>query len=190
MKYGKSVFKPWLSVSVGAFYLKQSLIAGGSPWGTGDVNIDGIWQEDVSRRIHAEGIANTILCTAGFELNRKGFSIGIFGGLGSSSFTSEWKYRVTQNGAFLSRQNFEEEYETKPTWLYGMKLAYVYPVTDRIGVGLSLSGSILDSAERKVAKTNGTYTPEDYYDPELTRNSATNYSESFILSGLIVEFRL
>ena len=39
LKYGKSVFKPWLSVSVGAFYLKQSLIAGGSPWGTGDVNI-------------------------------------------------------------------------------------------------------------------------------------------------------
>ncbi len=188
--YYSKTMKPWFNLNMGLYYQQQSFISGGAPWFGGDVVVQGELLNNVARNIHAQGKAKTILATTGFQFSKYGFSSEVFGGIGSSSLTSTWYYRTTHNGLDLNRHSFEEEYERKFTWMYGVKLAYTYPLSERINIGVSLSGSLLDSFERKVSSTSGEYKPEEYYNPELSKNSSENYGDKYIFAGLFFEFKI
>lgn len=182
--------KEWLTLKVGLYGQIENFYSGGTYSSFGDVIINGEVLENVNRTMRAEGKAKTILTTTGIQFDKFGFSTGLLAGIGLSSVSSTWRYRITQNGVDLNRQSFEEDYDTKPTWLLGIKLAYTYPVTERIGLGVTVSGNLLDSAERSVSSTKGTYMPEAYYDPELSREPAMNYGDSYIFSGILLEIKL
>jgi len=155
---------------------------------SGDVFVDGILLENVVRNMRAQGSSKALLLTSGMKVEKYGFSAGVKGGIGLSNLFSTWTYSVVHEGLDINRHSFKEEYEVVPTWLIALKLSYMYPVANNFKLGISFSGNILGSLERSITNTEGDYSPEEYYDPELSRIPATNYSENFIFSGLIAEF--
>jgi len=138
--------------------------------------------------MRAQGSSKALLLTSGMKVEKYGFSAGVKGGIGLSNLFSTWTYSVVHEGLDINRHSFKEEYEVVPTWLIALKLSYMYPVANNFKLGISFSGNILGSLERSITNTEGDYSPEEYYDPELSRIPATNYSENFIFSGLIAEF--
>lgn len=182
--------KEWLTWNIGLYGQNENFISGGTYSSFGDVIVNGNLLENVSRTMRAEGKAKTLLVKSGVQFHKHGFSASPFGGFGMSSMSSTWKYRIAQNGIDLNNQSFVEDYESSPTWLLGIQLAYKYPITDKVKIGVSCSGSVLKSSERSISSTKGSYVPEEYYNPELSRRSATNYSESYIFSGIIIEILL
>jgi len=182
------LLKDWLSWTGGIYAQSDKFYSGGTYSSSGDVFVDGILLENVVRNMRAQGSSKALLLTSGMKVEKYGFSAGVKGGIGLSNLFSTWTYSVVHEGLDINRHSFKEEYEVVPTWLIALKLSYMYPVANNFKLGISFSGNILGSLERSITNTEGDYSPEEYYDPELSRIPATNYSENFIFSGLIAEF--